>query len=247
MGNKREKRSLANFTGKGNLGKLYIVATPIGNLEDITLRALRILKEVDLVLTEDTRRTNTLLMHYEIYSHVLSYHQHSGEEKKLEILNLLLSGKNIALVTDAGTPGISDPGNELIEFLLGYEKNLEIIPIPGSSALTTALSVSGIDVRQFVFLGFFPKKKKSKTLNLIKMVQNDSKVKMPIVFFESPNRIIKTLINIEEVLGSVVDVYVGRELTKLHEMAYRGRIKNIIDGLKKEKLRGEFVVVIRCK
>src|SRR3990167_3828449 len=141
------------------LGDLYIVATPIGNLEDITLRAIKVLSEVDIVLAEDTRITKRLLdylsTNYKLpATKLLSYHQHSGEEKRLEILNYLLDNKNLALVTDAGTPGISDPGNELIDFLLSYKPDLKIIPIPGASALSSTLSVCGFDVNHFIFLGF---------------------------------------------------------------------------------------------
>src|SRR3989344_5336729 len=149
------------------LGTLYIVATPIGNLEDVTLRAIEKLKEVDIVLAEDTRVTKKLLNFVFFFKskrtaqqpQLISYHQHSGEEKKLEILNYLIEGKNLALVTDAGTPGISDPGNELIDYLLSYKPDLKIVPIPGASAITAALSVSGFRADKFLFLGFWPKKK----------------------------------------------------------------------------------------
>ena len=185
-------------------GTLYIVATPIGNLEDVTLRCINILSDVDIVLAEDTRVSRKLLdfiyafnpktrirklglskrskHNFDIsrlttinpkpathFPQLISYHQHSSEEKRLEILNYLLSGKNIALVTDAGTPGISDPGNELIEYLLEYKPDIKIVPIPGASALTSALSVSGFDVNKFVFLGFLPKKKRNKLFDWLKM------------------------------------------------------------------------------
>src|SRR5258708_2000073 len=140
-------------------GILYIVATPIGNLEDITFRAIKTLKEVDLILAEDTRKTILLLNHYEIKTHAVSYHQQSRLDKKQKILNLLIQGKNIALVTDAGTPGISDPGNELIDYILYTKYDIQIIPIHGPSSVTTALSVSGMDVNNFLVLGFWPKKK----------------------------------------------------------------------------------------
>src|SRR3989344_111585 len=145
-------------------GILYIVATPIGNLEDVTLRAITILSDVDIILAEDTRVTMKLISSLNakwpmLNAKLISYHPHSGEEKKLEILNYLLGGKNVSLVTDAGTPGISDPGNELIGWLLSYKPDLKIIPIPGASAVTTALSVSGFRADKFLFLGFWPKKK----------------------------------------------------------------------------------------
>lgn len=218
------------------LGTLYIVATPIGNLEDITLRALRILKEVDLIIAEDTRVSGYLLRHYDINRAILSYHQHSGEDKKLQILNLLLDGKNIALVTDAGTPGISDPGNELIDYLLAYQPQLKIIPIPGASAITTALSASGFTANEFVFIGFMPKKKKTK---LVKWLKDG---KMTFAFYESPHRLVKTLGQIEDEFGDV-NVFIGRELTKMHETLYRGKISEINKTLK-GKIKGEIVVAV---
>lgn len=232
------------------LGKLYIVATPIGNLEDVTLRAIKILKEVDYILAEDTRVTRKLLDFISSFREpttdnrqltkpsVLSYHQHSGEEKKLEILNHLLDGKNIALVTDAGTPGISDPGNELIDFLLSYQPDLKIIPIPGPSAITTALSVSGFRADKFFFLGFWPKKKVDKLIQLIKLT------KLPFVFYESPFRIIRTLETLEKAFGPDLRVFVGRELTKIHETLYRGEVREIVKRLREKPVKGEIVVVV---
>ena len=219
-------------------GKLYIIATPIGNLEDITLRALRIFKEVDLILAEDTRVTKKLLIHYDIEKPILSYHQHSGEEKKLEILRNLLSGKDLALVTDAGTPGISDPGNELIDFLMNSEPSIKIVPIPGASAIITALSISGFPSNKFVFLGFLPKKKRKKLFEWLK------EGKVTFAFYESPKRILKSL----DVLGEhfpKADVFIARELTKIHESTYRGSIKEVKEKLQKDVIKGEIVVVVR--
>ncbi|OGM67567.1 16S rRNA (cytidine(1402)-2'-O)-methyltransferase, partial [Candidatus Woesebacteria bacterium RIFCSPLOWO2_01_FULL_39_61] len=198
------------------MGTLYIVATPIGNLEDITLRAIRVMGEVDIILAEDTRVAKKLLSSLNAKwqiknAKLVSYHQHSGEGKKLEILNYLLDGKNIALVSDAGTPGISDPGNELIDFLLSYKPDLKIIPIPGASAITTALSVSGFRADKFLFLGFWPKKKVKRLIELIRLT------KMSFVFYESPFRILRTLETLEKAFGSDLRVFVGRELTKMHE------------------------------
>ncbi|KKQ24853.1 MAG: Ribosomal RNA small subunit methyltransferase I [Candidatus Woesebacteria bacterium GW2011_GWA1_37_8] len=218
------------------LGNLFIVATPIGNLEDITLRALRILKEVDIIIAEDTRVSGHLLKYYEIFRPTLSYHQHSGEEKKLQIMNFLLDGKNIALVTDAGTPGISDPGNELIDYLLSYQPDLKIIPIPGASAITTALSASGFTANEFVFIGFMPKKKKTKLVKWLKVGE------MTFAFYESPHRLTKTLKQVEEEFGNV-NVFIGRELTKMHETLYRGKIGDVIKKLS-GKIKGEVVVVV---
>ncbi len=218
-------------------GILYIVATPIGNLDDITLRALKVLKEVDLILAEDTRKTGILLKHYDVDKHTLSYFQHSGEERRLEILNQLVAGKNLALVTDAGTPGISDPGNELIEYLLSYT-DIKIIPIPGASAITAALSACGFNINKFVFLGFLPKKKRNKLFDWLK------EGKITFAFYESPNRIIKTLDTIDKVFGNYRRVFVARELTKIHETLYRGNIKEVRNQLEKDKVRGEIVVIV---
>lgn len=226
-------------------GVLYVVATPIGNLEDITLRAISILSEVDIVLAEDTRVTKKLLdfifSRSQAINHrpqLVSYHQHSNEEKKLEILNYLLEGKNIALVTDAGTPGISDPGNELIGFLLSYKPDLKIVPIPGASALATALSVCGFDVSKFIFVGYWPKKKVSRVISYL------TASKMPFVFFESPHRIVKTLETLEKAFGGGIRIFAARELTKLYETHYRGSIGQVLRQLKKERIRGELTVVV---
>jgi len=231
------------FQESKTLGSLYCVATPIGNLEDITLRAIRILKEVDIVLAEDTRMTEKLFafLNSKLKTHnlkLISYHQHSNEARKLEILNYLLEGKNLALVTDAGTPGISDPGNELIDFLLFNNPEIRIVPIPGVSAITTALSVSGFNVNKFLFLGFLPKKKRNKLFNWLK------EGKVSFAFYESPNRILKSLALIQENFGSKVRVFVARELTKLHETLYRGSIEKVKNMLAKERVRGEIVVIV---
>jgi len=242
-------------------GKLYVVATPIGNLGDITNRALDILKNVDLILTEDTRVTKKLLSSYTISTPVLSFHAHSKPEKSASIAQKILSGQNIALVTDAGTPGISDPGNELIDYLykhraLTYSNLLEglrpspesainsalvkapIIPIPGASALTTALSVCGFNIREFTFIGFMPKKKR------VKLVTNLVRAKRPFVYFDSPHRVIKNLELVAELAGDT-RVFVGRELTKMHEEHYRGQAEVVLATLKKQKsIKGEVVVVV---
>ena len=230
-------------------GTLYIVATPIGNLEDITLRAIRILGEVDLILAEDTRVTKKLLnflsSNYNLPStKMLSYHQHSSKKKKLQILNELLSGKNLALVTDAGTPGISDPGNELIDFLYqntsAYRDGpCKLVPIPGASAVTCALSISGLPANKFIFLGFLPKKKRTKLFDWLK----DSKIKF--AFYESPKRIVKTLEVLSEHFGPETTIVVASELTKLHESIYRGTISEVRDQISDiGNVKGEIVVVV---
>jgi len=224
-------------------GTLYIVATPIGNLSDISFRALEILKSVDLILAEDTRQTGKLLMYYDIDIPTLSYHQHSSDSKKAEILVQLLSGKNIALVTDAGTPGVSDPGNELIDYLLSKEPNTIIIPIPGPSSITTALSVSGFKAGEFTFLGYAPKKGRTKFLEEIKNARRT------VVFFESPYRIVKLVDKLINQLSENKQIFIGQELTKLHERALRGNLKEVKRELEKEvkelgRIKGEIVVVI---
>ena len=218
---------------------LYIVATPIGNLEDITNRALRVFAEVDLILCEDTRKTRILLERFQIKTSTLSYHQHSKIEKINYIADLLKQGKNIALVSDAGTPGISDPGNKLIELVAGeLGDRLKIVPIPGPSAVPAALSISGFSTDRFLFLGFAPLKNKRK-----KFFKEVVASKYPVVFYESPFRIIKTL---EELRAAKeeLNLVVCRELTKKFETIYRGNIKDVIVKIKEDKQKGEFVVVV---
>ncbi len=219
-------------------GKIYIVATPIGNLSDITLRALETLKSVDFILCEDTRVTKKLLDHYQIQRPLLSYHQHSDAKKVKEIIDLLLNGKNLALVTDAGTPGISDPGNRLVESLVNREE-IPIIPIPGLSAVVTALSISGFPTDKFLFLGFPPHKNKRQ-----KFFKEVAEAKHTVVFYESGHRILKCLGELKAVLSPTQQVVVCRELTKKFETIYRGTIDQIIEQMKDE--RGEFVVVVNC-
>ena len=220
------------------MGTLYIVATPIGNLKDITLRVIKTLKEVDLILAEDTRVTKKLLFHYDIDTPTLSYHQHSSDTKKLQILSQLNEDKNLALVTDAGTPGISDPGNELIDFLLENNPDIKIVPIPGPSAIVAALSVSGLPANKFVFLGFLPKKKRTKLFNWLK------EGKMTFAFYESPKRLNKTLKVLSENFGDNSRVVVARELTKMYEEVYRGRLEEVTRLLGDEVVKGEVVVVV---
>ena len=220
------------------MGTLYIVATPIGNLKDITLRALEILQEVDFVLAEDTRVTKKLLSHYNIQTPSMSYHQHSKESVMEKVLQLLVEQKNLALVMDAGTPGISDPGNELIAFLLKKNPGIKIVPIPGASAHTALASISGILMDKFLFLGF-PPQKKGRTKFFKEIVES----KRPAIFYESPYRILKSLRELGE-LDPKFSLVVGRELTKVFETIYRGSIEQVIKQLEKEKQRGEFVVVV---
>jgi len=217
---------------------LYIIATPIGNLGDITLRALETLRGMETILAEDTRVTRKLLKRHDIKTKVISYHQHSSLEKRLEILNMLNNDKDLALVTDAGTPGISDPGNELISFLIESNPAIKISPIPGPSSLTAAISVSGLNMSKYIFLGFLVKKRRKVLFNEL------SEKTTQFVFFDSPNRVIKSLNEIREVMGDR-KVFVAREMTKIHESLYRGKISEVIDQLEKEqKLKGEVVVIV---
>ena len=207
---------------------LFVVATPIGNLKDVSLRSLEILKSVDLVLAEDTRVTKKLLNKFEIKTRLLSYHQHSKLNKVEHIINLLVQGKDLALVSDAGTPGISDPGNKLVrEAVL---KEIRVIPIPGPSASISALSVSGFPTDKFVFLGFPPQKKKRQSF--FKEVLES---KYPVVLYESKHRILKTLKELQD-----REIVLARELTKVFETIYRGKANEI--DLK--EIKGEFVIVV---
>ena len=232
----------------GFMAKLYVVATPIGNLEDISLRALRILKEADLILSEDTRITKKLLEHYSISKPTISYHQHSRLSKISYILSQLKQGKNLALVSDAGAPGISDPGSKLIEEAVKELGNqVEIISIPGPSAITAALSISGLPADKFLFLGFPPSKKKRN-----KFFEEVVNSKYTVVFYESPHRILKTLEEFNVILNVSEEslrkqLVLCRELTKKFEIIYRGDIKETINQLKEDKIRGEFVVIVGRK
>lgn len=216
-------------------GKLYIVATPIGNLGDITHRALEILKSVDFVLCEDTRVTKNLLTHFALSTPTISYHEHSDTKKMQEIEKLLEQGKNLALVSDAGTPGISDPGNILIERLIKNSEQ-EIIPLPGPSAVVTALSISGFPTDKFLFLGFPPHKNKRQ-----KFFRTVAESEYTTVFYESNHRIKKALMELAEVLPPTTRLCICRELTKKFESIYRGTIEEIITMDIPDK--GEFVVV----
>ena len=216
---------------------LYIVATPIGNLKDITLRALETLKEVDLILAEDTRVTRKLLSHFEIEKEIISYHQHSKSNKIDYILKLLKEGKNLALVSDSGTPGISDPGNKLIEEAV--KEGVEVSPIPGPSALASIISVAGFGTDRFLFLGFIPPKNKRNKF-LEKVVNSE----YPVVFYESCHKILKTLEDLKN-LSSDLDVVVGRELTKKFETICRGKIEEVLEEVKNFPIKGEFAIIIK--
>lgn len=229
------------------MATLYIIATPIGNLEDISRRALRILSGVDLILCEDTRVTKKLLDRYQIKTPTLSYHQHSKLNKINYILELLSRGKNLALVSDAGTPGISDPGNQLVKTVIeSLSEQVGIIPIPGPSAVSAAASVSGLPMDKFLFLGFPPAKRKRK-----KFFEEIINSKYPVIFYESPYRIIKSLRDLHRFtqtgtqVNTDINIVVCRELTKKFETIYRGNIEEIIEEISKGETRGEFVVIAR--
>lgn len=221
------------------LGKLYIVATPIGNLEDITFRAIRILKTVDLIAAEDTRHSGKLLKHYQISTPTFSYHQHNNKAKIKDILNLLKQGKNIALISDAGIPIISDPGYELVKNCL--EENINIIPIPGANAALTALIASGLSCEKFVFEGFLPTKNKLRS-DLLNSLKRETRT---IIFYEAPHRLEKTLIDFQEVFGGKRNIVLARELTKLYEEFWRGNIEDAIAFYKDlHKPKGEYTIVL---
>lgn len=216
-------------------GKLYLVATPIGNLEDITLRAINVLKNVDLIAAEDTRHTLKLLNHLEISKPMISCHRHNENEKSNKIIEKLKEGKNIAIVSDAGTPGISDPGEEVVKEAI--KENIQIIPIPGACAAINALIVSGIDTKEFYFLGFLPlnKKLRKEKLNEIKNINKT------IILYEAPHKILNTISDLENILENRQVVF-AREITKIHEEFIRGTIKEVKEKI--ENLKGEFVIII---
>lgn len=218
---------------------LYIVATPIGNLEDVSKRTLDVLRSVDFVLCEDTRVTKKLLNHFKIETATISYHEHSKLTKMDYIAELLGNKKTLALVSDAGTPGISDPGNRLIEYLLSLMPELQISPIPGPNAAVSALSISGFPTDEFLFLGFPPHKKGRETF-----FKDLATEKRTVVFYESPHRILKAMEQMEKFLPADHRLVVCRELTKMFETVYRGTISEIKSQLKPAEVRGEFVVVV---
>lgn len=220
-------------------GSLFVVATPIGNLEDITLRALRVLKEAGLIAAEDTRHTKKLLAHFGIATPLTSYHEHNEREKASFIVEKLLSGTDVALVSDAGTPGISDPGYRLIR--LAIEKGIKVVPVPGPSAIVSLVSVSGLPTDEFTFKGFLPAKEGEARRLLLELKGKASTC----VFYESPRRLRRTLELVLETLGDIFAV-VGRELTKLHEEIIRGSVSGILAGLPDE-IKGEITLVLRTE
>ena len=220
------------------LGRLYLVATPIGNLEDITFRAINILKNVDLIAAEDTRHTLKLLNYYEINKPLISYHRHNEDIKTDILINKLLEGKNIAVVTDAGTPGISDPGEEIVKEAI--KNGIEIVPIPGACALINALISSGLNTKEFAFYGFLPLNKKNRNNTLDRIKREDK----TIILYEAPHKLLKTLEDILENIGDI-NCVIAKELTKIHENFTRDNISNILTDLRrKENIKGEYIILL---
>lgn len=229
-----------------NSGLLYIVATPIGNLGDMTLRALETLKSVDVVLSEDTRVTGNLLRHFEIKKPLVSFHEHTDADKATKLIERLQSGESMALVTDAGTPGISDPGNVLVA--LAAAAGIRVVPIPGANALGAIVSVAGIDMREFTFLGFPPHKKGRETF-FKKVVESE----IPVIYYESPHRVIKNLELLLELTPTSLTeprqdkkLVLGRELTKIFEEVVRGSVSEVKTYLESKvgKMKGEFTIIV---
>lgn len=216
---------------------LYIVGTPIGNLEDISFRAVRILKEVDYIFAEDTRVTRKLLKHYEIENTIYQYHEHNKKHQISNIINLLGQEKNIALVTDAGMPCISDPGYELVDEAIN--NGFKVVTIPGPSSILSAASISGYSMRRIAYEGFLPKKKGRQTL--FNQLRDE---KRPIIILESPNRLLKTLKDIYEYLGNR-EMIIARELTKIYEQVIRGKVSDLINLVENKPLKGEIVLIIK--
>jgi len=219
---------------------LYLVATPIGNLEDITLRAIEILKKVDLIACEDTRTTNRLLAHYGIKKKLISIHQHNEKNKSEFLINELSNGKSIAYTSDAGTPAISDPGAFLVKQALKF--GIKVSPIPGPSSPITAFSASGIESTQFQFYGFLPNAS-SKSKKLLQKVYGQT---LPTIFFESPHRVLKTLSLVQNIFGPKHEIFIARELTKIYETIYKDEVMAIIERLEShpEEQKGEFVIIL---
>lgn len=221
-------------------GRLYLCATPIGNLEDITYRVLRTLKEVDLIAAEDTRNSIKLLNHFEIKTPMTSYHEFNKIEKAHVLIDKMQSGMNIALITDAGTPGISDPGEELVAMC--YQAGIEVTSLPGPAACITALTLSGLSTRRFAFEAFLPQDKKERKEILTELV-NETRT---IILYEAPHRLVRTLKELKETLGDR-RITLCRELTKRHETAFRSTIERLLEFYENEKPLGECVLVIEGK
>ncbi len=222
------------------MAKLYVIPTPIGNLDDITIRAIKTLEFVDIILCEDTRRSQKLLSHLGIKSKLKSHHKFNEHKEVNNIVNKIKSGINIGVISDAGTPGISDPGFLLVRSCLN--SNIDIECLPGPTALIPALIISGLPMEKFVFEGFLPTKKGRKT-----KLQNLSIETRTMIFYESPHKLIKTLIDFQNIFGSERNISVSREITKMYEHTLRGKIDDILEKLQNKKNKGEFVIVVDGK
>jgi 16S rRNA (cytidine1402-2'-O)-methyltransferase len=219
-------------------GTLYVVATPIGNLEDITLRALRILKEVDRIAAEDTRHTQTLLRHYDIHTPLTSYHEHNERSKAVLLVERLVRGENIALVSDAGTPAISDPGYRLV--VAAIRSSIPVVPVPGASALAAVLSASGLPTDRFAFEGFLPAKRHERQVKLQALKQETR----TLVFYEAPHRVKESLADMLKILGDR-EIVIGREVTKVHEEFMRGVVSAVsAHQLGEREVKGEVAVIV---
>jgi len=216
---------------------LYLVSTPIGNLEDITLRALRVLKEVDLVACEDTRRTRRLLDHFGISKPTISYHEHNEQKRADELVERMLGGESIALVTDAGTPGISDPAYRIVAAAI--ERGVAVVPVPGATAMIAALVASGLPTDSFLFAGFLPSRKQARRAKLEELKSE----RATLILYEAPHRIRETLVDAQEILGDR-QMALARELTKLHEQFIRGNVSDLIAHFESHEPRGEMALVI---
>lgn len=221
-------------------GKLFLCATPIGNLEDITYRVLRTLKEVDLIAAEDTRNSIKLLNHFEIKTPMTSYHEYNKIEKAYQLVDKMREGKNIALITDAGTPGISDPGEDLVRIC--YEEGIEVTSLPGPAACITALTMSGLPTRRFAFEAFLPREKKERAL-VLEQLKKETRT---IILYEAPHHLVKTLEELLEALGNR-KIAVCRELTKRYEEKTLASISEVLDYYKENEPRGEYVLVLEGK
>ncbi len=224
--------------GRDTIGTLYVVATPIGNLEDITYRAVRILGEVDLVAAEDTRHSRKLFAHFGIQKPLISYHDHNEQQRQEELVKRLQAGEDIALISDAGTPCIADPGYRLIASC--HAAGITVVPIPGPSALITALSAAGVSTERFAFEGYLPQKAKARA-DLLRQLNGEQRT---LVFYETPHRLAATLADLVEILGADRPLVVARELTKMYEEFFRGTASEAVTRFTQEPARGELVLVL---